>query len=89
MRIMLFHAKNPANLAKLPSILEIEKNFSYVGSFESQQMLIDALENVFTTTQNLRSNWSKNGYRSTMVGDLMVIDYETTFVVDDIGFTEL
>ena len=86
---MLFHAKNPVVLTTLPTIQSIEKDFSYVGSFDSTQPLVPALESVFVSTQNLHTNWSKNGHRSTMVGDLMVVDYETTYLVDNIGFTKL
>lgn len=89
MRIMLFHAKNPVPLTKLPSIPDIEANFSYVGSFDSTFSVKHALEVVFVATQNMDFAWSENGYRSTMVGDLMVVDYETTYVVDDVGFTKL
>lgn len=89
MRIMLFHAKNPTVDTTLPPIKDIENNFSFVGGFDSQRSLTDALETVFRTTQNIDFNWSEHGYRSTMVGDLMVVDYAETYMVTDVGFTKL
>jgi FKBP-type peptidyl-prolyl cis-trans isomerase (trigger factor) len=93
MNIMVFHAKNPTftQVTKLPSIPELEKDYSYVGSFEinGSFSVDETLEAVFEKTQNVFESWSPNNHRSSSVGDLMVVDYETTYSVSPIGFSKL
>ena len=87
--IQIWHAKVPTfrHLASRPTLFSLNYVCVETLTVEADSVL-SALEEVFSKSQNIELAW-KLPNRSTSVGDILIVDADAWYSVDNIGFSLL